>query len=79
MTDPSQILNEAVDLAPVAEVAVGLIAKIIAMVEQAKEAKQEQHDAIVARLKAADDSLATAADAAHQALEDELAKDKPGA
>lgn len=77
MSDPSQILNEAIDLAPVAEVAVGLIAKIVAMVEQAKEAKAEQHDAIVARLKAADDSLSTAADAAHQALTDEIAKDKP--
>lgn len=76
MSTPQDLVTAAIDLAPVAEVAVSLIQKIVQMVEDAKTASQEQHDSIVARLKAADDSLATAADAAHQALADELAKDK---
>ena len=76
MSTPQDIVADAINLAPVAEAAVALIAKIIQMVQEAKDAKGQQHDAILARLKAAEDSLASAADAAHQALADELAKDK---
>ena len=76
MSTPQDIVAEAVNLLPVAEVAISLIAKVVQMAEDAKGASQEKHDSIMGRLKAAEDSLATAADSAHQALADELAKDK---
>lgn len=72
---PQDIVSTAVDFIPVAEAGLSLIVKIVQMIEQAKMAKDEQHDDIIARFKAAEDSLASAAADAHQALDDELAKD----